>query len=263
MRCECVSIPSSRSGSLATVFDHVGVAVSDLAFSTDFYRRLLSVLGREPSYTDELMVGWEDWWIGASDAEHPLTCGLHVGLRASSRAMVDAFWRAGIEAGLRDTGAPGSRPAYTEDYYGAFLLDPDGNSVEAVHRTRDRAVPDGCIDHLWLRVRDPRASLRFYATVAPYAGLSVTHESAEHVQLWAPDFSFSLVRDGRPPSAHVHLAFSAASDASVREFHAAALAAGYSDNGAPGERPVYHAGYYGAFVLDPDGHNVELVNHNR
>jgi catechol 2,3-dioxygenase-like lactoylglutathione lyase family enzyme len=48
----------------------------------------------------------------------------------------------------------------------------------------------------------------------------------------------------------------------VRAFHAAALAAGYEDNGGPGERPVYHPGYYGAFVLDPDGHNVEVVNHN-
>jgi hypothetical protein len=49
----------------------------------------------------------------------------------------------------------------------------------------------------------------------------------------------------------------------VRAFHAAALAAGYEDHGAPGERPAYHPGYYGAFVLDPDGHNVEVVNHNR
>ena len=48
----------------------------------------------------------------------------------------------------------------------------------------------------------------------------------------------------------------------MRDFHAAALAAGYEDNGRPGERAVYHPGYYGAFVLDPDGHNVEVVNHN-
>jgi catechol 2,3-dioxygenase-like lactoylglutathione lyase family enzyme len=49
----------------------------------------------------------------------------------------------------------------------------------------------------------------------------------------------------------------------VRAFHSAALAAGYEDNGGPGERAVYHPGYYGAFVLDPDGHNIEVVNHNR
>jgi catechol 2,3-dioxygenase-like lactoylglutathione lyase family enzyme len=49
----------------------------------------------------------------------------------------------------------------------------------------------------------------------------------------------------------------------VRAFHAAALAGGYEDHGAPGERTVYHPGYYSAFVLDPDGHNIEVVNHNR
>ena len=60
----------------------------------------------------------------------------------------------------------------------------------------------------------------------------------------------------------VHLAFSADENATVQAFHGAAIDAGYRDNGAPGERPVYHAGYYGAFVLDPDGHNIEVVNHH-
>ena len=82
------------------------------------------------------------------------------------------------------------------------------------------------------------------------------------MQLPGPDYSFSLVRDKRPLTEHVHLAFPASEDATVRAFHAAALAAGYEDNGAPGERAIYHPGYYGAFVLDPDGHNVEVVNHN-
>jgi len=54
-----------------------------------------------------------------------------------------------------------------------------------------------------------------------------------------------------------------AENATVRAFHAAAVAAGYTDHGGPGERAIYHPGYYGAFVLDPDGHNVEVVNHNR
>jgi predicted lactoylglutathione lyase len=71
------------------------------------------------------------------------------------------------------------------------------------------------------------------------------------------------VHDGRLPTTNVHIAFGAANNATVDEFHRAAVAAGYEDNGPPGERPVYHAGYYGAFVLDPDGNNVEAVNHNR
>ena len=83
------------------------------------------------------------------------------------------------------------------------------------------------------------------------------------MQLKGADHSFSLIDDGRPLTAYLHVAFAAQEDATVRAFHAAALDAGYEDHGAPGERAVYHPGYYGAFVLDPDGHNVEVVNHNR
>jgi catechol 2,3-dioxygenase-like lactoylglutathione lyase family enzyme len=245
------------------VFDHIGVHNSDLAASERFYRTVLSVLGIEPSYTGADMVGWDDWWIGPTDGEHPVTSGLHIGFRAPNRAQVDAFWQAGIDAGYRDDGAPGPRAQYGPTYYGGFLLDPDGNSVEAVHDDRENPVPGGRIDHLWIRVRDPHASRRFYTAIAPHAGLRLTHDEPDRVQFSGPDYSFSLVRDGRPLTEHVHLAFPARDDASVRAFHAAALAAGYEDHGAPGERTVYHPGYYGAFVLDPDGHNIEVVNHNR
>jgi catechol 2,3-dioxygenase-like lactoylglutathione lyase family enzyme len=59
------------------------------------------------------------------------------------------------------------------------------------------------------------------------------------------------------------MAFPAASNGTVEAFHRAAVGAGYRDDGAPGERPVYHPGYYGAYVLDPDGNSIEVVNHNR
>jgi catechol 2,3-dioxygenase-like lactoylglutathione lyase family enzyme len=245
------------------MFDHVGIAVTDLAASERFYRTVLAALGAEPSRASAELVEWEDWDVGPTDREHDLTRGLHVGFRASSREAVDAFWQAGIDAGYRDAGAPGPRPVYGPDYYGGFLLDPDGNSAEAVHTQRENPVPDGCIDHLWFRVRDPAASRRFYTTIAPHAGLRLGVDEPDHVQLVGEDFSFSLIRDERPLTEHVHIAFSAYDDATVRAFHAAALAAGYEDNGGPGERTVYHAGYYGAFVLDPDGLNVEVVNHNR
>ena len=245
------------------MFDHVGIAASDLAASESFYRTVLSALGVEPSYADAGLVEWEDWAIGPTDSEHPVTRGLHVGFRARDRAQVDAFWDAGIEAGYRGDGAPGPRPQYGPTYYGAFVLDPDGNSAEAIHNDRDDPVPDGRIDHLWIRVRDPQASRRFYTTIAPHAGLRLTHDEPSLVRFAGADYSFSLVRDERPLTEHVHLAFPAREDATVRAFHEAALAAGYQDNGAPGERAIYHPGYYGAFVLDPDGHNVEVVNHNR
>jgi catechol 2,3-dioxygenase-like lactoylglutathione lyase family enzyme len=244
------------------MFDHVGVAASDLPASERFYRTVLGALGVEPSHADAGLVEWDEWAIGPADRDHPVTRGLHVGFRARDRAQVDAFWRAGVDAGYRADGGPGERTQYTPTYYGGFLLDPDGNSVEAVHCDGENAVSEGHVDHLWIRVRDPRASGRFYTTIAPHAGLRLALDEPGRVRLSGSDFSFSLVRDERPLTEHVHLAFSARADATVRTFHAAALAAGYTDNGAPGERAVYHPGYYAAFVLDPDGHNVEVVNHN-
>ena len=247
---------------LGRLIDHVHLRVADLEKTKRFYRAVLSVLGIEPSYAGADMVGWDDWWIGSTDREHPLTRGLHVGFRARDRAQVDAFWQAATDAGYRSDGAPGLRTQYSPTYYGGFLLDPDGNSIEAVHHDRGNTVPDGRIDHLWIRVRDAQASRRFYTTIAPHAGLRLTHEEPSRVQMSGPDYRFSLVRDERPLTEHVHLAFPARENAMVRAFHAAALTAGYEDHGAPGERAVYHPGYYGAFVLDPDGHNIEVVNHN-
>ena len=244
------------------MFDHVGIAVSDLGASERFYRTVLSELGIEPSHADSELVEWQDWAMGPTDHRHPVTRGLHVGFRAPDRTAVDAFWQAGLAAGQPDAGAPGPRTIYDPDDYGAFLLDPDGNSVEAVYRPHERPVPDAHIDHLWLRVRDPHAARRFYATIAPHAGLRSARGAPDRVQFRGEDSSLSLVRDGRSLTEHVHLAFAADTDATVRDFHAAALAAGYADHGIPGERATYHAGYYGAFVLDPDGHNVEVVNHN-
>ena len=245
------------------MFDHVGIAVSDLAASERFYRTVLSVLGAEPSHADAEIVEWEDWDVMPTDREHPVTRGLHVGFRAPSHAAVDAFWQAGIDAGFRDDGPPGPRTQYGPDYYGGFLLDPDGNSAEAVYGDKADPVPGGCIDHLWIRVADLAASKRFYATIAPHAGLRLGDDEPGRVQFTGEDFSFSLIDDERPLTQHVHLAFGADTNEAVDAFHRAAIDAGYTDNGAPGERAAYHPGYYGAFVLDPDGLNIEVVNHNR
>jgi catechol 2,3-dioxygenase-like lactoylglutathione lyase family enzyme len=206
------------------VLDHVAIAVSDLAASERFYRTVLNVLGVEPSHADAGLVEWEDWDIGVTDDEHPMTRGLHVGFRARDRAQVDAFWRTGVDAGYRDDGAPGPRVQYGPSYYAGFLLDPDRNSVEAVHSAREDAVPDGRVDHLWIRVRDLQASRRFYTTIAPHAGLRLAHVEPGRVHLSGPDYSFSLVRDDRPLTEHLHVAFPASEDATVRAFHATALA---------------------------------------
>lgn len=112
------------------------------------------------------------------------------------------------------------------------------------------------LDHVHLRVRDLEASKRFYRAVLGALGRQPTGESDKHIgfdELWID------AADAAGPS-HVHLAFQAADHEAVKRFHEAGLAAGGRDNGAPGERS-YHPGYFAAFLLDPDGHNVEAVHH--
>jgi catechol 2,3-dioxygenase-like lactoylglutathione lyase family enzyme len=124
------------------------------------------------------------------------------------------------------------------------------------------------IDHTGVVVSDfPRSCAFYKAALAPlgYALLldfpaAVTGHTdvAGFGEPPKPDFWIS---GGTPNSPRLHVAFRAASRAVVDAFHAAALAAGGRDHGAPGLRPHYHEHYYGAFVLDPDGHNIEAVCH--
>jgi catechol 2,3-dioxygenase-like lactoylglutathione lyase family enzyme len=233
------------------MFDHVTIRVSDREASERFYDTVLRTLGIERTNGGADLPEWDEFSLVQGE---PVTRRLHIGFRAASRAEVDAFWQSGVDAGYRDDGAPGPRPQYIEDYYGGFLLDPDGNSAEAVHHGGMRG---GMIDHLWIRVADVGASARFYETI----GMPVRREGSDYAQVLGEKGTFSLLAG--TPTENVHMAFPAADDATVDAFHATAVAAGYRDNGAPGERPRYHPGYYGAYVLDPDGHNVELVNHHR
>ena len=117
-----------------------------------------------------------------------------------------------------------------------------------VHRGR-------LLDHVHLRVRDLDASKRFYREALEPLGLGLTHERDSS---FAADELF-VSGDGEPTT-NVHLAFQAADRDAVQRFYDAALAAGGRDNGRPGERD-YHPGYYAAYVLDPDGNNVEAVFH--
>jgi catechol 2,3-dioxygenase-like lactoylglutathione lyase family enzyme len=240
------------------MLDHVDIRVSDRDASRRFYT---TVLG-EPSYSDEGFDEWSDFGIVEADGEHPVTRHLHVAFTAPSHDEVDAFWRRGVEAGYASDGEPGLRPQYDPNYYGGFLLDPDGNSVEACCGFRKGG--DSPIDHLWIGVADLGESRRFWEVVAPVLGLGLSDPSEEErFHIYARHRSSALVADGRPPTEHVHVAFPVPDDETVAEFHRVATAAGFRDNGGPGERPEYHAGYVGAFVLDPDGNNVEAVNHNR
>jgi catechol 2,3-dioxygenase-like lactoylglutathione lyase family enzyme len=110
-------------------------------------------------------------------------------------------------------------------------------------------------DHVHLRVKDLEASKRFYKAALGALGLPLVEGDGFFFcdELW--------VDVGEPEShSHVHLAFQAKDRESVDRFHTAVLAAGGRDNGGPGERD-YHPGYYAAFAFDPDGNNIEAVNH--
>lgn len=116
------------------------------------------------------------------------------------------------------------------------------------------------IDHISLKVRDLARSKAFYEAALAPLGYAVIMEFGVTVGLGAgrkPDFWLGVGEASGP----MHIAFAAESREAVDAFHRAALAAGATDNGAPGPRPQYHPGYYGAFVLDPDGNNVEAVIH--
>jgi catechol 2,3-dioxygenase-like lactoylglutathione lyase family enzyme len=240
------------------MFDHVTIRVSDREASRRFYDTVLGSLGHSGRYV-ELFDEWDDFSISALSEQHPLTRRLHVAFVAHSSGQVDEFWHLGVDAGYASDGEPGLRPVYHEQYYGGFLLDPDGNSVEAVHHGWQRGGEE-IIDHLWIRVADLDASRRFYATIATVLGLSV-RESRWGVVVAGGDRSFTLLAG--EPTQNLHIAFPATDNETVHEFHRVATEAGFRDNGAPGERTIYHPGYYGAFVLDPDGNNIEAVNHNR
>lgn len=242
------------------MFDHVTIRVADRAGSERFYELVLSALGIKMTSSGEGYAEWDDFSLAEATGTRPVTRRLHIGFTAPTRAHVDAFWRAGRAAGYRDDGEPGPRPQYTPDYYGGFLLDPDGNSAEAVHHESVRR--DAAIDHLWIRVRDVAASKRFYEAAGVHAGFRLGSDSPERAQFRGAGGSFSVVA-GEQPTENVHLAFGAGDGATVRRFHRALVDAGYRDEGPPGERAVYHPGYYGAYVLDPDGNNVETVHHNR
>jgi catechol 2,3-dioxygenase-like lactoylglutathione lyase family enzyme len=131
------------------MIDHLGMPVSDLARATEFYRSALEPLGYgvvmqvsaaetghggavgfgAPGKAADFQSGKPSFWIGEGER---LPGHIHVAFVAPSRAAVDAFYRAALAAGGKDNGPPGLRPHYHANYYGAFVLDLDGNNVEAV-----------------------------------------------------------------------------------------------------------------------------------
>jgi catechol 2,3-dioxygenase-like lactoylglutathione lyase family enzyme len=126
------------------------------------------------------------------------------------------------------------------------------------------------LDHVGLRINDYKLSKAFYEKALAVLGFEVIMEITPEMTGGDAHCGFGKkggdnipfwIGTSRPLSGQVHIAFVAKDRAAVEAFYHAALAAGGKDNGPPGPRPIYHPGYYGAFVLDPDGNNVEAVCH--
>jgi catechol 2,3-dioxygenase-like lactoylglutathione lyase family enzyme len=119
--------------------------------------------------------------------------------------------------------------------------------------------PPQVFAHVALRVSDPSASRAFYEAALAPLGLDVAFTSDDGGAAIGAGGTLFIVRGGEPRSGPTHVAFNAGDRAAVDAFHAAGLAAGGADNGGPGVREKYHPNYYAAFVIDPDGHNIEAV----
>ena len=198
------------------MFERLTLHASEREASERFYATVLPMLELD---------GFMELVIAAAAGDESVTRGLHIGFVAPTREHVHAFWQAGIDAGYRDDGEPGPRPEYGDDYYGGFLLDPDGNSAEAVHN--DSLREGGAIDHLWVRVADVAAAKRFYEVLAPYAGFRLQADMPQRAQFIGQTASFSLVAG--EPTRNLDWAF--------RE---------------------HEPGYAGG-SRDPDGNRVELI----
>jgi catechol 2,3-dioxygenase-like lactoylglutathione lyase family enzyme len=118
------------------LIDHIGLVVNDLAASKRFYTAAFDALGIPLSGETPDDFWFDEFFVSSQaskEAQGKLTGRMHLAFQARDRAMVDRFHRAALAAGGRDNGAPGVRP-YHPGYYAAFVLDPDGNNIEAVHR---------------------------------------------------------------------------------------------------------------------------------
>jgi catechol 2,3-dioxygenase-like lactoylglutathione lyase family enzyme len=121
--------------------------------------------------------------------------------------------------------------------------------------------PAYLLDHVSLPVSNLATAKAFYAAALEPLGFGIIMESPSAVGFGAPSTPQDLWLNQDPPSASIHIGLHAEDEAAVQAFHAAGLAAGGTDNGQPGLRPRYHPGYYAAYLIDPDGNNLEAVYH--
>ena len=259
------------------MFSHLTLGTNDVAATRRFYDAALGPLGLAVVYGDEAVAAYgrgqqaAPWiWIMPPFDGQPATVGngSHIAFLAPDQAAVEAFHASGLAAGGRDEGEPGPRPHYAEDYFAAYLRDPDGNKLQAVHYGKGRQVDEGQkgLSHVTLGSNDLMRARAFYGEVLGQLGLERLYDEENGTAYCRPGTqkpSLSTRRpyDGQPATwgNGFHAALLAESRDQVDAFHRAALACGGRDAGAPGLRPHYSPNYYGAYVRDPDGNKLQAV----
>ena len=260
------------------MFSHVTLGTNDVVRAKAFYDAALAPLGMSAEaqdYEDAVAYGVSSGsrfrlWILPPYDGLPATWsnGAHLALVAPDAAAVDAFHAAAMATGGIDEGPPGPRPHYAPDYYAAYVRDPDGNKLQAVHYGdgRTAASADEMVSHVTLGSNDLTRSGAFYDALLAPLGYTRVEDDEGSVAYGAADtqipwFFTHLPFDGRPATwgNGTHVAFMAPSRAAVDAFHAAGLDNGAQDEGPPGLRPQYTASYYGAYLRDPDGNKLQAV----
>jgi predicted lactoylglutathione lyase len=242
------------------VIDHLMLRVPDLESATERLKAALHELGVTQTRSSRALSSWGNFVLAEARPGRPIGRGIDVAFLAPTPEHVDRFASEGISAGLADAGARGHPTTHEGPYYATSLRDGAGNCFQAVHR--DSARPTGTISGVTIRVADVSNSTAFYRAIGPHVGLTVQRQLDDRTTFAVASSGGAFSVIAGVPSQNLHLAFSGG-DGDVRGFHADAVAAGYDSNGEPGERPQYHDGYYAAFVLDPDGNNIEVVAHRR
>lgn len=275
---------------------HMTLGSNDLERSAVFYDAVMPILGqaRAPISLDDFLAyaptsgvssGQDTGQFDATGRIAPFLCvcrpfddqpasrgnGFHIAWVAADKAAVEAFHKAALIHGGSDEGPPGYRPQYSATYFAAYVRDPDGNKLQAVHYEKGlKAGPGGTIlSHVTLPFDDLDAGLAFYEPVLATFGVTRHYESESPGEDYAfsrgdADLPVAYVQrpfDGQPAARGngQHVSFFAATSADVDHFFETALALGAEDDGSPGHRTSYTQPYYAAYIRDPSGTKIQAV----
>ncbi len=196
--------------------------------------------------------------------------GYHLAFNAESKSEVEQFYATAMEHGGIDEGVPGFRPHYAEDYYAAYLRDPDGNKLQAVCFTKGRSSGSGgdVVAHITIGLTDLARDSKFYTAIFSALGIDfLLHKNdSKYARYGVPGNDLPIVFvqpafDGRPATwgNGTHTAFTAKTREQVDLFHRLAIDNGGTCGGPPGLRPQYSAHYYAAYVRDLVGNKLQAV----